>query len=78
MGAVRVRTSSLDQLRRTTFFFLAPQPKHRGLASDHPRKDENTDLEQEDDACDGNRKKHGVGGWELHASPRLLRRLSDQ
>jgi hypothetical protein len=31
-------------------------------ASDHPREDEHTDLEQEDDACDGNRKKHGVGG----------------
>jgi hypothetical protein len=31
-------------------------------ASDHLRKDENTDLEKKDDACDGKRKKHGVGG----------------
>jgi hypothetical protein len=46
-------------------------PTFLDRASDHPRKDENTDLDQEDDACDGNRKKHVVGGQEKHGSPRL-------
>jgi hypothetical protein len=46
--------------RRARPFPSRCKREHR--ASDHPREDENTDLEQEDDACDGNRKKHGVGG----------------
>jgi hypothetical protein len=40
-------------------------------ASDDPCKDENADLDYEEDASDGNRKKHFVGGQEKHGSPRL-------